>query len=263
MRAENASLDNTNNHTKGTIAMNRKTILLVLMLAAALLVFSSCGESKPAETAIEQNAEIPVILNQAEYILYQNIFYNSYMSQYEGKSVEKEGVFAKLQDAYSGITRYYVWGYLDQTMCCDWQWEFVPLEADKLPAPGSRVKVSGTYHQDEQALDNFWITNAKVEILSNYTGEQAELNMHTMSDTLERVQLAHMVMRPDKFIGKEYIAYGRIASGSLLEDPYYDGSWNLPYESTETMPAIGTIVVIRGVYQDNLLAEAKLLDTKK
>lgn len=95
----------------------------------------------------------------------------------------------------------------------------------------------------------------------NYTGEQAELNMRTMSDTLERVQLINMTRIPEKFIGKQYIAYGRIASGSVLQDPYYDGSWSIAYESSDTMPAIGTIAVLRGVYQDNLLSEAKLITT--
>ena len=238
----------------------KKMVFHVLLLGLSLLFLSACS-SNGASSPVKQNAEVPVVLNQAEYVLYQNVFYNNYMDDYDGKSAEKEGIFAVIQDAFSDVTRYYVWGYLDQTLCCDWQWEFVPEKSDELPLPGSKIKVSGTFEKTDSALDKLWIANAKVETLMNYTGEQAELNMRTMSDTLERVQIINMTRIPEKFIGKQYIAYGRIASGSVLQDPYYDGSWSIAYESSDTMPAIGTIAVLRGVYQDNLLSEAKLITT--
>lgn len=240
--------------------MMKKVVFLVLLLGLSLLFLSACS-SNGASSPVKQSAEVPVVLNQAEYVLYQNVFYNNYMDDYDGKSAEKEGIFAVIQDAFSDVTRYYVWGYLDQTLCCDWQWEFVPEKPNKLPLPGSKIKVSGTFEKTDSALDKLWIANAKVETLMNYTGEQAELNMRTMSDTLERVQIINMTRIPEKFIGKQYIAYGRIASGSVLQDPYYDGSWSIAYESSDTMPAIGTIAVLRGVYQDNLLSEAKLITT--
>ena len=239
----------------------KKTSILILTLTVSLFLLSAC--SSGGGSTAEKSDEIPVILNQAEYVLYQNIFYNNYLDQYDGKETVKEGVFTILQDAFSNVKRYYVWGYLDQTMCCDWEWEFVPKEPDKLPPPGSKIKVSGIYRKADTALDNFWITDANVEILVSYTGEQADLNMRTMCDTLERVQLANLIRKPDTFIGKQYIAYGRIASGSMLEDPYYDGSWAVGYLTSETMPAIGTIVVLRGTYQEGVLAEAKLLGSMK
>ena len=249
--------------------MKRKTVLL-LLLACALLLLTACGSNDQASTqknseqaSTQKTAEIPVVLNQPEYVLYQNVSYNNYMDDYVGKETTKEGIFAVIQDAFSNVTRYYVWGYLDQTQCCDWQWEFVPEAPDKLPPPGSKIKVSGTYEKADSALDDLWIVHAKVETLLEYTGEQVELNMRTMSDTLERVQLYNMGGKPEQFIGKEYMAYGRIAPDSMLQDPYYDGSWSAPYESSETMPAIGTIVVLRGVYQEKLLAEAKLVTTLK
>ncbi len=239
----------------------KKQTVFMLLLTLSLLLLSSCGSN--GQSPDKQSASIPVILNQAEYVLSQNIFYNNYIDNYDGKKTEKEGVFAIIQDAFSNVTRYYVWGYLDQTMCCDWQWEFVPEEPDQLPPPGSKIKVSGTYQKNDSALDKLWIVHAKVETLIVYTGEQVELNMRTMSDTLERVQLANMVRKADQFIGKQYIAYGRIASDSMLEDPYYDGSWSIAYSSSETMPAIGTIAVLQGIYQDSVLSEAKLIETLK
>ena len=248
--------------------MNKKVLPILLVFFACLLLLSSCGgddssSTAPAAdapaTAVETTAEIPVILNQTEYVLYQNIFGNDYRAQYDGVATTKDGVFAVIQDAYSDVIRYYVWGYLDQTMCCDWQWEFVPAEPDKLPVPGSRIKVTGTYQKSDDALDKFWIVDAKVETLALYTGEQVDLNMRTMSDTLERVQLASMFTHPEQFNDKEYIVYARVVSNSILQDPYYDGSWQIPYETEETMPAIGTIVVLKGVYRDKVMCEAILL----
>ena len=247
--------------------MNKKVISLLLFLLASLLLLSSCGSDNSSSTspaaAAETTETIPVVLNQAEYVLSQNIFYNDYMAEYDGKATTKEGVFAVIQDAYSNVTRYYVWGYLDQTMCCDWQWEFIPKEPDKLPTPGSRIKVTGTYQINDNALDELWIVDANVETLVTYTGEQVELNMLTMSDTLERVQLASMFTKPEQFKDKEYIVYARVVSDSLLQDPYYDGSWQIPYETKETMPAIGTIVVLKGVYRDEVMREATLLFSMK
>ena len=238
--------------------MKKKLISLAVLLLASLLLLSSCGNESASVTKSEV---LPVILNQAEYVLSQNIFFNGYMPQYDGKETEKEGIYAVIQDAYNNRTRYYVWGYLDQTMCCDWQWEFVPEDPSKLPAPGSRIKVSGTYEKNDDALDDLWIINAKTETLVAYTGDQVELNMRTMSDTLERVQLSNMMVHPESFIGKEYMIYGRVASDSTIQDPYYDGSWYVPYESSDQMPAIGTTVVLRGTYQESLFAEAKLVAT--
>ena len=140
--------------------MKRKTVLL-LLLACALLLLTACGSNDQAspqknseQASTQKTSEIPVVLNQPEYVLYQNVFYNNYMDDYVGKETAKEGIYAVVQDAFSSVTRYYVWGYLDQTQCCDWQWEFVPEAPDKLPPPGSKIKVSGTYEKADSALDD-------------------------------------------------------------------------------------------------------------
>ena len=99
----------------------KKRIMLVCLLLAAVLLLSACGEKKQAAPLAETTSTIPTVINQAEYTLYQNIFQNNYATQYDGKAVTKRGVFATVEDAYSGVNRYYVWGVLDQTKCCDWQ----------------------------------------------------------------------------------------------------------------------------------------------
>ena len=233
--------------------MKKNQWLLLAMLAAIVLLCSACGADNGGggDTA----DTIPVILNQGEYILYQNIFYNDYASRYENAEAEKEGVFAAIYDAFNERTRYYVWGYMDQTKCCDWQWEIVPKSTKNLPPVGSRIKVKGVYQSAEEALDGFWIVNAEITPVTRYTGRTAEVNMLAMSDTLERVQISNIMYKPDYFEGKSFLAYGRILTTSILQDPYYDGSWQIPFSTAQTVPAIGTTVILAGKVQGGALAE--------
>lgn len=197
--------------------------------------------------------DIPLVLNQKEYILYQNVFYNGYDSDYAGTFMTKEGVFTTLWDAFSNKERYYVWGCLDKTRCCDWQWEFVPGNNAKIPNNGSLVKVSGIFSPSDDALDGYWLINTQLETKNQYIGETAEIDMYTMSDTLERVQILNIIYRSESFEGKEFSAYGRIAIQSL-QDPYYDGSWKIPLKSLDnTIPAIGTTVRIKGKIESGIL----------
>ena len=230
-----------------------RSLSLLVLLLAVLLAASSC--SSGSQSATSEN--LPMVLNTNEYVLYQNAFYNGYATQMEGKRQEKTGIFTTLQDAYHNKTRYYVWGYNDNTLCCDWQWEFSPLSTDQLPPNGSKVKVSGTFTSSDQALDHYWLRSAEVETITSYTGPTADIDMTLMGDTLERVQIACIVSYPDQFEGKSYSAYGRISASYILEDPYYDNSWYIPYLSDETPPALGTESLLRGTIQSGVLADAK------
>ncbi len=227
-----------------------KIVFPVLLLMTVLLC-SACSSGSGTDTANAGKktvTEVPVLLNQAEYLLYQNIFYNNYGPQYENTSVTKTGVFAVIQDAWAGKPRYYVWGYLDNTQCCDWQWEIVPKDEKSLPPTGSLITVTGTFAKDEQALDGYWIKDADVATETEYAGATAELNMLAMSGTLERVQILNILYNPDTFEGKSFTAYGRIAGTNLLQDPYYDGSWQIPFASAADTSslAIGTNVLLTG-----------------
>ena len=240
---------------------NAKKALVLLFLLVAALLCSGCsdGGSKDAAATI---SEIPKVLNQAEYVLYQNVFQNDYGTQINGTMVSKSGVFAIIQDAFNNRTRYYVWGYLDNTLCCDWQWEFVPTNTKNLPAPGSLITVTGEFEQNEDALDNYWIKDANLTLDRQYTGPQFELNMQAMSDTLERVQLLNVMYRQESFEGKTFAAYGRIAASNNLEDPYY-GAWQIPFSTLRegAVPAIGTNVVLTGKVTLGLLGEAQITVT--
>ena len=242
--------------------MKKRFALIFALLACAILCAAcSSNGNETSSSAVKEVSDVPSIINQAEYVLYQNIFYNQTGNDYVGKKVSKEGVFTTIHDAYSDVTRYYVWGYLDNTLCCDWQWEIVPTSTESLPPNGSQVKVTGTFQASSSALDSYWINSAEITPVSRYTGEQPDLNMLAMSDTLERVQLVNILNFPDKFEGQSFLAYGRIASDNMLQDPYYDGSWQVPYTSSATMPAFGTTVVLKGTLQGGTLADCTLVKT--
>lgn len=236
-----------------------KKLCFTLSLLLIALALSGCGNTNGAgKSAANTTGSIPVILSQSEYLLYQNIFYNSYGPQYEGQSVTKRGVLAKIHDAFNDRERYYVWGYLDNTKCCDWQWEFVPKDEKSLPAIGSLIVVQGVFKADDNALDDYWITDAAVETESAYTGPQEDINMFAMSCTLERVQIMNIMYRYEAFEGKSFSAYGRIAGTDTLENPYYDGSWQIPFSSGSASPAIGTLVLLKGTVKSATLADCAM-----
>ena len=239
--------------------MNGKKIAFALLLLSAVLLCTACGESAAtANSGVPTSTEIPAILNQAEYVLYQNIFYNDYGPQYDGKEVTKTGIFTSIYDAFNGVNRYYVWGYLDNTRCCDWQWEIKVEDAKNLPANGSVVSVRGTFASSQDALDGYWITNPTIDVQTIFVGEACELNMLTMSDTLERVQIMNILYRSEAFEGKQFSAYGRVLSADTLQDPYYDGSWQIPFSVPGELPAIGTTVSLRGKVVSGALEAASL-----
>ena len=240
----------------------KKKFLLVLVLLCAVLLLSACGEKKEAAPLAASTGKVPTVINAAEYTLYQNIFFNNYASQYDGKSVSKRGIFTTIQDEYFGATRYYVWGYLDNTLCCDWQWEMQVDDPSVLPANGSLVDVSGTFVSDAGALDGYWISGAQVTTLTTYTGAKADVDMTTMSDTLERVQILNYQAYPEQFEGKSVFAFGRISDMTNVEDPYYgSSSWTTAFSTSETVPAIGTNVVLRGTLNNGVISEAKIENT--
>ncbi len=226
-------------------------IISVLLTVSAILACSGCGTgSSSGETGSEARLEI---FSQDEYILYQNVFYKDYGKELDGKRVTKEGVLAVLNDAFNNRTRYYVWGYYDQTKCCDWQWEFVPNESDGLPPAGSLVNVDGLFVSNNEALDGYWIAEANVKVKTEYTVMKSDIDMYSMSCTLERVQMINVLRHPEIFQDREFTAYGRIASPDSLEDPYYDGSWEIKIVWDGDLPAAGTLVAVTGSIRDGSL----------
>ncbi len=228
-----------------------KKIVSVLLTVSAILVCSGCGAgSSSGETGSGDRLEV---ISQEEYVLYQNVFYKDFGKELDGKRVIKEGVFAVLNDAFNNCSRYYVWGYYDQTKCCDWQWEFVPNEASDLPPAGSLVTVEGLFVSSTDALDGYWIAEANVKANTEYTGMTSDLDMYSMSCTLERVQMINVLRHPEIFQNREFTAYGRIASPDSLEDPYYDGSWEIKIVWDGDLPAVGTLVAVTGSIRDGSL----------
>lgn len=236
-----------------------KKLLAILLTAVLLLGLAACGSSGASAGASDS---LPTLISQSEYILYQNIFFNKQADDYVNKQAVKEGTFTRLEDRFNGVTRYYVWGYYDNTKCCDWQWEFVPKDPTSLPANGSKVKMTGTLVRDEAALDKYWFVDTELELETAYTGPGADVDMCCMSATLERVQLINMQQYPDDFAGKTVRAYGRILQPNTLQHPYYDGAWTQAFQTAGEVPAIGTLVIAAGKWNAGTLEETTLAATK-
>ncbi|MGN0458770.1 MAG: hypothetical protein ACI4IL_07365 [Eubacterium sp.] len=240
-----------------------KKLLSVLLCLAIIFAFVGCSKSDDsniqADTSEKNTSQtVETILTPAEYVLYQNIFYNNQAGDYVNKEITKHGIFTILYDEYNSMTRYYVWGYNDNTKCCDWQWEIVPTDTANLPNAGSTINVTGTFAENENALDGYWIENAKIDITAEYMGSDIDVDTTTMGGTLERVQVANMQAHPDKFEGKSVTVYGRIESPTTVQHPYYDNCFSQEFSSNDDALAIGTRVVISGTYSNGVIVNAQV-----
>ena len=221
-----------------------KRIISLVLVLAVLFLASGCDGTEQGGPI----SAVPKILSPMEYTLYLNVFYNGQALAYEDEEYTKDGVFGILKDSYTGIERYDVWGYSDETLCCDWQWEFVPKDGTELPKPGSHVKVTGTLVKNDGALDGYWLENADVELIEEFVAGYGDVDMTTLSPTLTRVQLIFMINRMEQFAGSIIRVYGRVMSGNRVQHPYYDSSWYLDVEYDEAMPSIGSYVTITGEF---------------
>ena len=238
--------------------------VLVLFTLVFCLLLSACGSSRGSDSdaSVKTSKQLPATINQMDYVEYQNIFFNKQADSFVGQHVTKTGVFVKLEDNWAGKTRYYVWGYYDQTKCCDWQWEFVPKDPASLPAAGSLVKMTGTLKYSEDALDKYWYEDATVKLDTEYTGETCEIDLALMDGTLERVQLLNLLHDSDKYTGKTVRLYGRVKTTGSIQHPYYDNVWTLDFVTEGTVPAIGTEVLVTGTWKGGVLMDARVVETK-
>ena len=174
--------------------------LISLILALTLFVsLAACSNNNNEETtspsdesntnpvadAILSDGELKTGMkekfDQMEYAAYIDLFYNKNGDSYEGKTFKKDGTFAVLQDAYGDVTRYYVWGYADNTKCCDYQWEIVMPEGTEIPEPGSYVKVKGTMEKNDEALDGYRLTDITLTVEEEFKNAGFGIDFTTMS----------------------------------------------------------------------------------
>ena len=244
-----------------------KKLVLLFLAVLVLLTLAGCksgGASSGGTLLTSSNPDaMPTMLNQTEYVLYQNIFTNKQADDYVGKTVTKEGTYTRLYDAFSQKYRYYVWGYNDATKCCDWQWEFVPADPDTLPPVGSLVKMTGTLTRDEAALDKLWFVDTTVELKQEYHPANCEVDMTTMDATLERVQLQNMQYKPEAFAGKTLRIYGRVLNPTTIQHPYYDNAWTQAFATEAEVPANGTMVILIGTWQGDTIQAGKVEATSE
>lgn len=235
----------------------KKSIIVFLLISVLLC---SCAKSGSAP-AKEPTDILPQVMDTNEYLLYQNIFFNDMADDYVGLTVQKTGVFTSIYDAFNGRTRYYVWGYYDNTKCCDWQWELVIDDTSDLPAVGSLVEVKGTMRKSDEALDGYWIDGVSIKSKQEYIGNGCDIQMTTMSATLERVQIINMQQFPDVFEGKAVSLYGRIYTPTEIQHPYYDNAWLQQFTTTDDVPAIGSTAIVSGTFSRGIIRDCTVDST--
>ena len=231
-----------------------KKLLAFLLCLLTLLALAGCGRKV-------QYVEFPnmvSVLDQNEYTIYQNVFFNDQADDYLGKKETKLGTLTRLIDPISGQTHYYIWGYMDATKCCDWQWEIVPKDPDALPPSGTLVNVTGTLVRDDAAIDKIRIIDAEVSTEKAVSADDpapCDVDTTTMNATLERVQIGRMLyymvnmQHPGAYDGQSIRFYGRVSGLNTVQHPYYDNAWTQTLLGDQTLPAIGTMVIVTGVWE--------------
>lgn len=201
--------------------------------------------------------DMPEYFDNMDYALYMNVF--TYKDQndpskgmggdeYVGQTWTKMGIFAVLRDEWNKKDRYYVWGYADQTRCCDFQWEFVPADPASLPEPGSEIEVKGTFSKSDEALDGFWITEPTVTVKKEYNAPAYDYDLTRDSATLARVQIQNFQAFPDAFKDKTTRIFCRVMGSNTVQHPYYDGAWSMDFQGTDKSSAVGSYVIIGGTF---------------
>ena len=256
----------------------KKIITLLLTLTVIFTLAACAGNTETPEGSTDNSSSNPVAdavlsdgtldtgmkekFDQIEYSAYVDLFYNDNGASYEGKRFQKDGTFAILKDAYSDVTRYYVWGYADNTKCCDYQWEIVLNDGATIPEPGSYVKVDGTMKANENALDGYWLEDVTLTVTEEFANQGFDMDMTTMSPTLVRVQIINILQHKDKFVDLSVRIFGRALSTNTIQHPYYNESWTLHFSEDETVPAIGEYMLLEGIYNasgsDNIVETSKI-----
>ena len=212
-------------------------------------VATTAPTAQGAALGLQLNTGMKEKLDQLEYAAYVDIFYNQNGAEYENNTYTKDGVFAILEDAFSGVYRYYVWGYADQTKCCDYQWEFVMPNGMEVPEPGSYVTMTGKLTKSDDALDGYWFTDATLTVEEPFAHAGYDFDMTTDSPTLTRVQVINMQNFASQFADKTIRIYGRAMTLNSVQHPYYDNAWSMDFNyDGEAGFAIGDDILVEGVF---------------
>ena len=212
-------------------------------------VATTAPTAQGAALGLELGTGMKEKMDQMEYAAYCDIFYNDNGAQYADQTYTKDGVFAVLEDAFNGKTRYYVWGYADQTKCCDYQWEFVMPDGMEVPEPGSYVTMTGKLTKSDDALDGYWFTDATLKVEEPFAHAGFDFDMTTNSPTLTRVQIINMQNFASQFSDKTLRVYGRAMTLNSVQLPYYDGAWSMDFNyDGEANFAIGDDILVEGTF---------------
>lgn len=216
-------------------------------------------EQEPYISEISYDREV---ISSAEYDGYYDLFFEKNTEKYVDTAVTKEGRITTIHDSFSGKQRYYIYGYGDDAMTQDWQWELDVADPASLPAAGSYVKVSGTLSQSSDALDGYWITDPVIEVTESYEASAFDIDTFTMGNTLIRVQLTSVVNYASEYSSKTIRILGKIGEHGIITNNSDTKVWSLVLDYDGELPQEGTVVLVEGVFEGSSAHNCKILAQK-
>ena len=233
-------------------------------LAVLLFCLSVCGCTREGPVAYDGTTSsdvLPIVIDEDEFIMYENVFTQHFEDMYDGERQTREGVLCAVYDHHDDITRYFVWGYSNDRLKKDWYWELKVSDPSKLPPVGSQIRVTGTIRPHDEAMYGRWMEKPSWTVLVLYMGEQYDVNMAAMGVSLEMTQLAQMHHEPGEFEGKRVSMYGRITADGQLRHPHSTDGWTQKIDADVTNFAVDTMVLVSGVYRNGVISEAVVTTT--
>lgn len=216
------------------------------------------NESK-AEAPSAPKGLVPVTFDEEIGEAYKNVVIGGNYEGHEDEKITCKGTFTTIEYSFDNTTRYYVWGYSDNSLTDCWQWELKVTDPSSLPKNGTLVNLTGTIEKSDSALDKIWLKDYSITEEQKYSGEACNIDMATMSPTLIRVQVSSIFSDKSAFEGKSVSIAGRIISKNLIGHPTDDNGWQMHFHTDGKVPKAGTKdVIVVGVLHEGTIDEAKV-----
>lgn len=231
----------------------------IVCMAALLLCLPLCGCTREGPVAYDDTVDSAVlsyVINEDEFIMYENVFFHHFEDMYDGERQTREGVLCAVYDHHAETTRYFVWGYCNRWLQKDWYWELNVKDPSLLPPVGSQIRVTGTIGQSDDSMFGRWMEKPSWTVLVRYTGEQYDINMAAMGVSLVATQLEQMHHEPEDFEGRTVAMYGRLTENGVIRHPHQTEGWTQQTDADIANLTVDSMVLVCGVYRNGVLSEA-------
>ena len=238
------------------MTMRKIWITLMAILLLCLSLCSCTYEGLIESEDVQLSDTVPLVINEDEYIVYGNVYQQHSGYMYEGQRQTKTGILCTVYDHHADKARYFVWGYCDDKLNRDWQWELKVKDPQQLPPDGSLIEVTGTFQKSTKAFSEYWLTQTSWTVKMQYTGEQYDLNMACMNTTLAATQMEQLHHEPSYFEGKTLSLIGKVDSADTIRHPHSEEMWHQTVQTTTELSPVGAGVLVTGVWRNGVVTEA-------